>query len=103
MPPKAARGLDKARAARSVERMRRALTSVRDRPVEDLKFLEVVRVISAATGLSMKQLAAANLASAPADDARVLLGDDAQIEPGHPLHPYALQWQRLVALRGKTM
>jgi hypothetical protein len=103
MPPKAAGSMAKARADRSLDRMRRALASVRDREVDELKLLDVVRVISAATGLPMKQLAAAKTALPPVDGGRVVLGEDACIEPGHLLHPYALRWQRLIASRSSNL
>lgn len=99
MPSKASRGDAKATVTRSVDRVRRALDAVGDRPVDELKLLEVIRVISAATGLPMKQLAAAQISGVPANDARVVLGEDAHIGPGHLLHPYALRWQRLIASR----
>lgn len=102
MPSKADRGAGKAKLERSVDRMRRALAAVRGRPVDELKLLELVRVISAATGLTRKRLESAMPAEAPADDAAVEVDSDTRIEPGHLLHPYALRWQRLVASRGKT-
>lgn len=102
MPSKADRGAGKAKLERSVDRLRRALNAVRGRPVEELKFLELVRVISAATGLTMTRLASARAADATFDAAAVAIDSDTRIEPGHLLHPYAVRWQRLLELRGKA-
>lgn len=101
MPSKAARRADQARADRTVDRLRSALAKVRGKPVEDLKLLEVVRVISAATGLPMNRLTSAR-PEAPTQQAAVTLAEDACIEPGHLLHPYAVRWRTLIAARGAS-
>jgi hypothetical protein len=38
----------------------------------------------------------------PGDDAWVALAEDAQIDPGHLLLPYAVRWLRLIAFRSGT-
>lgn len=100
MPSKGERGAGHATLDRSVHRLRRALATVRSRPVGQLKMLEVVRIISAATGLPMKHLASVRKEAAAAEDESVAVDGDTHIEPGHLLHPYALRWQQLLALRG---
>jgi len=89
------------RAARqAVDRMRRALSGVDGRPADELKLLEVSRVIAAATGLTLRHLVAAQNVELPGSDAEpIKLGDDAVIEPGHPLHPFARRWKALIAIR----
>ena len=98
MPSKGERQHDQARVSRYVERLRRALRQVGSRPVSDLKLLEVTRVISAATGVPMRTLSSAQQVSSTTAGV-VLVGDDAHIEPGHRLYPYALRWQQLIARR----
>jgi hypothetical protein len=100
MPSKGERGAGRATLDRSVGRLRRALATVRSRPVGELKLLEVVRIISATTGLPMKRLASVQKEAAAADDESVAVDGDTRIEPGHLLHPYALRWQQLLASRG---
>lgn len=100
MPPKATLKHGPAAAAKAVDRMRLALGRVAGRPVGDLKLMEVSRVIAAATGLKLQQLVAGKHAPMAVEDLKAIkLADDAVIEPGHPLHPFARRWVDLIALR----
>ena len=99
MPSKAARRTEQARADKSVDRLSRALAKVRGRPVDALKLLEVSRVISAATGLPLSKLTSVRLRAMADVGAGVHVGDDARIDPGHLLHPYAVRWQQLISAR----
>lgn len=99
MPNKAARRADQARADRTVDRLHKAMAKVRGKPVDGLKLLDVVRVISAATGLPMNKLAGMRLDVVPEAGKSVVLGEEARIDPGHLLYPYAVRWQQLIAAR----
>lgn len=81
------------------DRLRKALTATLDRPVGDLKLFEVARVIAAATGLSLRNLIGATTVGPEGGDGSIFLAVDAQIVPGHPLHPYAVRWRALLDLR----
>lgn len=97
MPTKRVRREEVGLGQHAVDRLRRALDSARGRPVDDLKLLEVVRVIAAATGLSHGRLLSVRIPGTTSiDNGSILLAVDAQIEPGHPLHPYAVRWRRLI-------
>ena len=98
MPSKRERWHEQARASRDVGRLRRALQKVDARPVSELKLLDVARVISAATGVPLRGLTSAREVDSMASGS-VLVDEDACIEPGHRLYPYALRWQQLIAQR----
>lgn len=85
----------------AADRLRKALDLVKGRSVSDLKLLEVVRVISAATGLSSRSLVSAHVAIKEGTGASIRLDADAEIAPGHPLHPYADHWRHLLSLRNR--
>lgn len=103
MPPKQAIRRTGADAKRSVERMRRALAKADGRQVEQLMLMEVSRVIAAATGLTLRELLSASGFHGVASDTQVItLSQDARIEPGHPLHPYATRWAALIEIRRAT-
>lgn len=100
MPSKAAIRNSPGHAKRSVDRMRRALSRVQGRPAQELKLLEVSRIIAAATGLPLRQLANAEGTNVCREGAKtIVLATDAHIEPGHPLHPFAIRWAALIASR----
>jgi hypothetical protein len=103
MPPKQVIRSAGADVKRSVERMRRALSRVDGRQVNDLKLKEVSRVIAAATGLTLRELLSASGFHGASSDSHVItLSQDARIEPGHPLHPYATRWAALIEIRRAT-
>lgn len=85
---------------RSVERMRRVLSQVQGKPAQQLKLMEVSRIIAAATGLPLRQLVGAQSVELSEQDPRtIVLAKDALIAPGHPLHPFVARWSALIAMR----
>lgn len=98
MPNKAQLGQGSAQAARSVERLRRVLATMGAKPAEELRLIEVARVIAAATGVTMRSLTSARAASVQADGS-IAVGEAARIEPGHRLYPFARRWQELIETR----
>jgi hypothetical protein len=83
----------------AVARLKKALSSVEGRSVESLKLMEVVRVMSAATGLASRALLSASIDASEHSGGTIVLSEEAQIAPGHPLYPYARQWLRLIGSR----
>jgi hypothetical protein len=104
MPAKRSLSVHVMAEKRTRERLRRAIDATDGRQIETLKLTDVARIIAAATGLPLSRLM-----RAPSDDGLlpnfdgVRLDDDARIYPGHPLHPYAVQWQRLLSTRSKRV
>lgn len=85
---------------RSVERMQRVLSKAQGKPAQQLKLLEVARIIAAATGLPLRQLVGAKRIEVSEQDPKtIVLAEDALIAPGHPLHPFAARWSALIATR----
>lgn len=83
----------------AVDRLHKALETTKGRRVEDLKLLEVVRVISAATGLSSRELVGAGIVNNDSAEDDITLSADTKVAPGHPLYPYARQWRLLLKSR----
>lgn len=99
MPNKQTLGEQVGLGQHAVVRLKKALASVEGRTAESLKLLEVVRVMSAATGLPARALLSANIGAREHSGGIIVLSDEAQIAPGHPLYPYAWQWLRLIGSR----
>lgn len=103
VPTKGSVVTQRAQAAGAMAKVRAALEKCGSRDVGTLGLLDVGRVLAAATGLKLKQLtgqvSATDLLKA---DGAVVLAHETTIRPGHPLHPYAVRWQELIALRERV-
>ncbi|WP_156924439.1 hypothetical protein [Derxia gummosa] len=98
MPSKATLAFNDVTAQRSLIGLRNALEAVAGRSVGDLRLVEVVRIISVATGLSKKYLLRSGAVD-PLEKGVVLISKVARIESGHLLYPYAVRWRELIAKR----
>ncbi len=102
MPSKQARREQVGVGQHVVDRLQKALNATKGHRVNDLKLLEVVRVLSAATGLSSRKLLGASIVDTGLADESIMLSVDTKVAPGHPLYPYARQWHLLLKSRLST-
>lgn len=90
---------DTSTAREALRRVREALQLAAGRPVDTLTLVPVIKLLSAATGLSQRHLRSAVGDGAWKHGRPVVLGTDAVIPVGHPLYPYAVRWQQLLGQR----